>query len=72
MMIVKGPFNFKERNKALSAVVQARVMNQLDTRQLKTFYVAFLNLEYYLTKLTAKPKSRFRNKRAKLKFAALI
>lgn len=59
MMIAKGPFKRIHQTRALTQVIQARLFNQVTTQQAKIFYLALLNLESYMTKLS-KPKRKRR------------
>ncbi|MFV5491760.1 hypothetical protein [Acinetobacter sp. ASP199] len=58
MMIAKGPFKRVHQTRALAQVIQARLFNRVTTQQAKTFYLALLNLESYMTKLSRRKRKR--------------
>ena len=57
MHISKGPYHQVHQQHALVSVIHARMLNQISITQISRLYLASLNMEFYIRKLT-KPKPR--------------
>ena len=53
MTIAKGPFQYIHQRRAMAHVVKARLSNRVSSEEVRTWYLALLNLEKYLDQLAS-------------------
>lgn len=71
MRLSKGPYHHLYQQHALVSVIHARLMNQITPDQVALFYLAALNMETYIRKLTKPKRRRIRGMKKFLKLLAV-